>query len=389
MTRRVIAWWTGSRLLLLVLLVLPKVGRDALLGDVRLYGRWGRGIADWSSLPYRDFGWEYPPGAAAVVTPPAVFGDAYPLAFLAMMLLADLAVLAVLLRLGARLGSDRGAWLWLAGTTAMGPIVLTRFDTVSALLALLAVLALASGAHVAAGLALGGGFLTKLWPAVLGIVIPYVAGWRRVLAVALATVAAGVGAVLAIGGAEHGGATLERHADRGLQVESVAATPVVVAERLGATVDISFHPSSGSWDATGDGVGAALLVSTAATLLALALVAILVARLRRAPELWLDVAATALLLVTVTGKVLSPQYVVWLLALYGAALCRRDSPVTGPAVVVAATSLLGQFVFPVYYQDLVNGGGVVVVAALALRNAALVVAAALSVTAVWRRTARP
>jgi hypothetical protein len=256
------------------------------------------------------------------------------------------------------------------------------------LLAVLALLAMASGAAVSAGLALGGGVVTKLWPAVLLVALPFVRQRWRIAWSATLVVVVTVLAVLAIGGAKHGQDTFSRHADRGLQVESLVATPVVVAQRAGAAVDISFHRSSGSWDVTGTGASAALTASSVLTLLALTLIGWLVWRVRREPELWLDLCATSLLLLAVTGKVLSPQYVVWLLALLAAALCRRGSPLVAPASLVAGSAVLGQVVFPAYYFDLVNGGGTVVVVALALRNLALAVATALAVRTLYSATRR-
>lgn len=379
-----VAGWLVSRLGLLVMFVLPRVGGRRMSSDMVLYERWGSGIADWSSVPYRDFGWEYPPGAAAVLTPPAFAGDAYPVAFVVLMLLADAAILAVLLRLAGRLGSARGPWLWVGGVLLMGPLILARYDAVSALLALLALLAVVAGAPVAAGVALGGGFVTKLWPAVLLAVAAFAEGRRRLLAAFGATVALTIGAVLAVGGAAHGAETFERHTGRGLQSESVAATPLVVAKRLGAAVDIAFFPTSGSWDVTGTGAALALAATSVATLAAVALAGWLAWRARHAPELWLDVAAVALLLLAVTGKVLSPQYFIWLLALLAAALCRRGSPLGRPAVLVALAGAFGQVVYPVYFTDLIRGDGVVVVVALVLRNALLVAATALATRAVWR-----
>jgi uncharacterized membrane protein len=379
--------WCATRAVLLVMLLLPTVGRTRMLHDVRLYERWGNGIADWSSVPFRDFGWEYPPGAALVVTPPAFFGSAYEPVFVAMMLLADLALVLALVRLGRVLGSQAGAYAWVFSTLLLGPLLYTRYDVVSALLAVLAVLALAAGAPLAAGLALGGGVATKLWPALLVVVLPFVRTWRRVVAALAATLAVTVLAVLAAGGAAHGQSTFTRHADRGLQVEAVVATPLVVAQRLGAAVDIAFYPSSGSWDLTGTGVDAALRLSSLLGLAALVGIGFLVWRARRAPEAWLDVAATALLLLAVTGKVFSPQYLIWVFALLAAALCRPGSPLRTPAVLVAVAAAFGQVVYPVYYLDLVLGGGSVVVACLVARNALVLAAAVLAYRQTVKSTA--
>ena len=386
---RTLGVWAATRVVVLTMLVLPRVGGLALFQDPKRYRAWGEGIAHWTSVPYRDFAWEYPPGAAAVVTPPAFFGEAYHVVFLALMVLADILTLLVLIRLGERLGSNRGVWIWIIGTAFMGPLIYTRYDMASALLAVVALAAVAAGTPFVAGLWLGAGIITKLWPAVLAVMLPFVQGTRRIVAGTAVVLAVTAVAVLSIGGAEYGSAMFGRHTARGLQVESLAATPVVVMHRAGAAVDISYTRSSGSWDVTGTGAAAALYASSMLTLLALLVIAVLVWRVRQAPELWLDLAATALLLLTVTGKVLSPQYVIWLLAVFGAALCRRDSPLLVPAALIAGTTVLGQVVYPAYYPDLVSSDGYVVVAALILRNLALAVAAILAVRIVWRCAATP
>ena len=389
MTRgRLWAAWAATRAVMFLLLVLPRVGGPTLFGDMRHYERWAEGIRDWSSVPYRDFVWEYPPGAALVITPPAWFGS-YQRVFVLLMLACDALVVYALVRLADRLGSDRGPWLWVGGILLLGPIAFTRYDSVSALLAVVAMLGLAAAAPIAAGLALGGGIVMKLWPAVLLVVLPFVPRPRRVLAATGAALLATVVAVLATGGGEHGGELVRRHTGRGLQVESLVATPVVIAERAGADVDISLHPSSGSWDVTGTGEHLALNASTLLTAAALALILALAVRARRRPETYLDLAAVALLLLTVTGKILSPQYLIWLFAVLAAALCRRGSPLGVPAAVVAASAVLTQAVYPVWYSDLVNGEGLLVVVALTVRNVLLLVAAVLAVRALWRSTARP
>jgi hypothetical protein len=247
----------------------------------------------------------------------------------------------------------------------------------------LAVLALSAGAAGLAGAAIGAGVVTKLWPAVLLLAVPFVPSRRRLLVALGATLAATALVVLAAGGATYGDAFLRHQQARGLQVEAVAATPLVVAERAGAAVDISLYQSSGSWDVTGTGAAAALRVADLATLLAAGLVLLLAWRVRRRPESYLDLAATALLLALVTGKVLSPQYLLWAFALLAAALCRPASRLALPALLVVAAAPLTQLVYPAYYRDLVNGGGLVVVIALAVRNALLLAAAVTAVVRLW------
>jgi hypothetical protein len=372
---------------LLVMLWLPRVGRKTIVSDVRLYGRWAHGIVTWGRVPYRDFAWEYPPGAALFITPPGVSHAWYPTLFVLEMVLVDLLALVALRRLGMRLGSDRGVLLWIFGVLLLGPIVLTRYDVAAGLFAVLFALALASGAAVAAGVALGAGIGTKLWPAVLVLALPYVRDRAKVLASCGATLAAMALVVVAIGGGGRLSGVLTHQADRGLQVESVAATPLVVLQRMGRPIDISLYKTSGSWDVTGQGAAGALTVSNALTVAAALLVLLLAWRVRRRPEAYLDLVAVAMLLVVVTGKVLSPQYVTWLLAVLAAALCRKGSPLWVPALLVAVAAPLGQVVYPAFYKDLVNGEGLVVVVALVARNAVLVAATVLAVVRLWQSLA--
>lgn len=373
--------WIATRVVLLLLVNAPIVGGRILFGDARLYRRWAHGILTWSHVPYRDFAWEYPPAAAVAIVPPGLAPYYYRGLLVAEMLLVDLLVFVALRRLARRLGSDAGVWLWVVGGALMGPILFTRYDSLAALFAVLA-----ATLGPLAGVWLGLGIAAKLWPAVLLLAVPFVRERRRLLLGLAASLSAVVLVVLAIGGARHGGAIFEHQADRGLQVESVAATPLVIAHRAHVPIDISLYPSSGSWDVTGPGTSVALTVSNVATVAAGAFVLLLAWRVRRRPELWRDLVATALLLVVVTGKVLSPQYVVWLLAALAIALCRRGSPMGVPAGLVAFAALLGQYVYPMYYRDLVNGRGLVVVIVLLVRNAELLAATAVAVAAMWSLT---
>ncbi len=382
--------WAVSRGILLLMLALPVVGQHTLYGDLARYQHWADGIVHWTRLPFRDFGWEYPPGAALVIAPPGFVSDVYDAVFITLMLAADLAMVVTLRRLGTRLGSQRGTYLWIAGVTLLGPVVFTRYDTVSSLLAVLALSGVAAGAPVAAGLALGGGIVVKLWPALLVVVVPFAAQRRRLIVAAGAVVVVTVLAVLSIGGARHGSETFTKHTRRGLQVESIAATPIVLAQRAGADVDISAHVSSGSWDVTGTGASVALEATSVASALALALIGVLVLRVRRNPERWLDLAATSLLLVAVSGKVLSPQYELWLLALFAAAVCRPDSPMWPTGLLLVVTAGLSQVVYPMNYHDLVDGSGLFVVGVLVLRNVLLLLATVYAVMRVWQgRSATP
>ncbi len=311
---------------------------------------------------------------------------------LAAALLTDAAFTA-LLYVVARGGSR---WLpaatWTAAVVLLGSTSLARFDLLPGILCGVAVLVVnrwpaVSGA--VAALATG----IKLWPA---LVVPALLGharsWRRVLGAGVGTGLVLVATSLALGGWDRLLSPLRYQLDRGLQLESVTATPAVVAWWLVPDAWQINYAASKSYEITGPAVSTLLGLSMLLTLgylAALALawwrLAVLVRRGRRidtATTVWLVLAATTGFVVT--GKVLSPQYLLWVAPVAAAGLAVADSPRlrcwTGGLLLAAA---LTQVVFPWGYTALVGGDGHVAatVLALAARNlllALLFIAAAVA-----------
>ena len=135
------------------------------------------------AVPYRDFGFEYPPAALPPMLLPAYMSWSYATSFAVLMGVCGAACIAAaasaLRAVGA--GMDR-TW---AALLAIGvaPLVLgslfdTRFDLWPTLLAVGALAALVRERAVLSGALLGLGFAAKLWPAVLlPIAVAYL--WRR------------------------------------------------------------------------------------------------------------------------------------------------------------------------------------------------------------------
>jgi hypothetical protein len=185
-------------------------------------------------------------------------------------------------------------------------------------------------------------------------------------------------------------------AQRGLQIESVPATPLMLMRAV--------HPH-GTWDIRvskyksteifGWGVHPMLLVSTAITAVGLLGLAWLWLRCRRFGDDsitlgWLILAAATVL--TVTNKTLSPQYILWLggpvAALF--VLAPRDAAVRRAAGLLLGLSVVTQVIYPIYYAKLVNVGWhtLPMTGLLAARNVLLIVLAGLAGREVYRRTAR-
>lgn len=222
MDRWVLPTWIVTRGLVLALVFAIGHGDAERMQDVGYYLEVARHVVDARTMPGTDM-WQYPPGAALVLVLPMLAGVAgYATAFVLLMAACDAAITRILLALGRRHGSRLGVWAWLLAMPWLREYPLLRFDLVPALLAV-AALAMLARRPALFGLLAGAGALVKAWP-----IVVLAAEWRpRRLLVASVVAAATFLAGVALAGALLGpqDAALDNQAARGLQVESIAATP--------------------------------------------------------------------------------------------------------------------------------------------------------------------
>ena len=273
-------------------------------------------------LPYRDFAFEYPPAAIPVELLPAYFPWSYATSFAVLMGACGAACIAA--AASALRTVEAGAVRTWAGLLAIGvsPLVLgslfdTRFDLWPTLLAVGALAALVRDRAVTSGALLGLGFAAKLWPAVL-LPIAVVHLWRRkgptvagitVAAFVVATAACFVPfAILAPAGLR---ASLSGQLDRPLQVESLGAAVLMVAQHAG--LHLNTIGSHGAQALTGRGTGLAADLSTALEIVSVVGIWVVFARRRFVDgETTLVAAAATVAALVAFDKVLSPQYLIWL-----------------------------------------------------------------------------
>jgi hypothetical protein len=372
--------WVVTRLALLLCVFKAVVfpGPDVTTDVSVIYQGW-YDLLRTGTFPRDDVTWQYPPAAALAVLTPALlpFLD-YASAFFVLAFLADLAVLALLLAAGARPGrSPIGAWVWVAGVPLLGPTVYARYDVMVTAVAVAALLA-GAGHPRTMGALVGLGALLKVWPALL------LAGAVRRRAWGAAAVTAGVlsaAFALSMPGAF---AFLAFQRDRGTEVESLGGLVFHVARQFGWRGEVLLH--YGSVEFLGPWVDE---VSDAAVGLgALACGWLLLWRLRAgrfAPHTLADAAFTAVLLFTVTSRVISPQYLVWLVGLASVCLCFRTSRMGLPAALVLAASLVTVLEFPVWFAHVVASDPLGVTL-LFLRNGLLVAATVTAAVRLWRST---
>jgi hypothetical protein len=331
--------------------------------DVPLYQSYGERVAD-GLVPYRDFSFEYPPGALPAIVLPALVTsslDAYRAAFVEeLALVGILAVLAfdAALRATRLPRRERIVSLGLVALLPLllGGVLLTRFDLVPAALVAAALALAAAGRPRAAALVVGLGAAVKLYPALL---VPLLAvdAWRRggrrelaiVVGLAAAPVVLAYGVFLAV--APDGVLdSLGRQVGRPLQIESVGAG-VLLALHQAFGVGLSWASGSGSQNLTGVGAGTVAVLQGVAQAAAVVLVWVGYARGPSTTERLVRFAAASVVAFVALSKVLSPQFLVWLVLLVP--LVGGPRRRAALVLTVAACALTAVW-FPARYWDLVR-----------------------------------
>jgi hypothetical protein len=337
--------------------------QHALILDTVEYHRYGSAIVD-GNVPYRDFGVEYPPGALPAFAAPAVGKPSFSLynrEFQVLMALCGagaLAAMAAVLRsLNASAERTAAALGFFAlAPLVLGSVILYRYDLWPAALTVAGIAGILAARQRLGFAALGLGMAAKAFPAVvLPPALVYV--WRTrgrrealvCLGVAAVVVAVVVVPFLAL--APHGvWESIVHQASRPLQIESLGSAALLAAHHLGGlalTLDSS-HGSQNLGGSLPDAVGAA-----SSALLAAALVVTWLAALRgpATPERLVQYAAASVVAFAAFGKVLSPQFLIWLIPLVPLVRGRRGLAASG---LLGLALLLTQVWFPIRYWDLVH-----------------------------------
>ncbi|MEU3461001.1 glycosyltransferase family 87 protein [Streptomyces sp. NPDC006733] len=356
----------------------------------KVYRGWYDVLAS-GTFPHDDVSWQYPPGAALPILAPRLvpFLD-YSHAFIVLCAVCDAVVLAALAHAARHADGRRsvaGPWMWVVGLPLLSTVPWSRFDVMVTAVAVGALLAAGSRrvwADRVFGVLVGLGAVVKVWPVLL---LAGTARGRRTrlswAAAALSAVLVTVGFLLAMPGAL---SFLAYQGDRGIEVESLGALPFHLARHFGWSGH--WAPHDGSMEFIGPYVGLVARVSAALTVVAFGW--LLLWRVRSGAgrtEAWAlpDAALTAVLLFVVTSRVISPQYMVWLVGLAAVCLLHRATTQRPVAWLVLGACVLTTAVFPYLFRDLL-GGSVPAALLLAARDLILLVAAVMSGVRLWRGT---
>ncbi len=358
--------------------------------DLDLYRHWmAVGVTD-HAWPVLDGDWVYPAAALLPMRAAAALGGVtstigFAVAWCAIVAVLDAIAVTVLLRVpaGPR-GHDPvvGAWWWLAFLLALGPVAIGRLDAIIAPIVVVALVLAARHPRVSSALLTLGAWIkvapgAVLLPLVLAVRRPV----RQVVAPAAAVSAVVVGAVAAGGGLTHLTSFLDEQGARGLQLESVTATPWLLTALVSSSVKRYYNNSIVTYEIAGPGTqGVADLLGLLLPL-AVAVAAALAwwARRRSTEDFLLRGALLVVTVLIVFNKVGSPQFIGWLAPPVAVALAAGRPRWRRTAQLVLGLALTTQIVFPLAYGDVLYGGvGITVL--LAARNVGLVVLLGLTVT---------
>jgi hypothetical protein len=326
--------------------------------DLAIYRDAGEAILG-GQIPYRDFFIEYPPGSLPAFVPPALFSvdrAGYITLFASEMALV-LVVALVLTALAAR--KLRGLWAWpvpaltfVAAAIMLYPVAVTRYDAAVALTLAGGALGAALGGRYVylAYASLGLGAAAKLVPALATVPLARREAARG-YAVFFGVLVLFFAPAVLLGGDRFLN-SFAYHAERGLQVESLAASILL---KLGWVNGISFE--YGAFEVHGRGVGLASSLSLPMTGVLLLITALAMYRHHRRGGLdagrFPRYAAALILAFMLGSKVLSPQYIIWLLPLVP--LGAEGLAGAGVSLIFLTACWTTTQVFPIHYGDLLNG----------------------------------
>jgi hypothetical protein len=376
-------------------------------GDLGLYLDKAAAIS-LGLAPYRDVPLEYPPFALVpMVLPLALWPFGPPsLTVYAWLFAGQMAVFLVALALVVgRIVRIRATWPrdTPVGAPAVAPedvraeqrrvgirllilaagasLALTwRFDLFPVLLATVGLWAALEHRPVAAGAAIGAGILAKLFPLVLGPALAVAwmmpRAWFRLNRIAQFVGAVGVVVVggmlpfVVVAGYD-AFAFVGYQSERGLQIESVGGGLVLFWGLLSGD-PITLQSPFSAWEVTGTLARAVLALTSAALFAGLGALALLAWPRARAeaardgsvsPATIVTLATAAILVLVLTSKVFSIQYVVWVVP-FAALLPARKFWLAAAAVALTIP------IHPVLYEALVRQEALPILV-LNLRNALL------------------
>jgi hypothetical protein len=360
-------------------LTASKLFPDAIsFSDLSLYEYWAYQVDNGTGVYGFATEWVYP---ALAFVPIWIAGAinivSYEISWLILVFALNNAGILLLVRPASNekiFSGTHASWAFVAALFLLGPVAVSRIDSVSAALAIFGLVAIGrNSTGIAAALFTIAGWI-KIWP--IAMFVAMVAAFKkRVQVFFVATlISVSIIAVGIIAGGTKVFSFVTQQQERGIQIESVMATPWMWLAKFGSA-DLFFDDVVLTNQVSGALVQELASISNYLLFGALGITFFLAIRAIRAgrdrTQVFVLASLTGVLDLIVFNKVGSPQFMIWL-AVVLVALVYFGISISKLALVIgAAILLLTQLVYPIFYVELL-GLETVPLGLLTLRNLLMV-----------------
>jgi hypothetical protein len=374
-------------------LTASKLFPDAIsFGDLSLYEYWAYQVENGTGVYGLATEWVYPALAFVPIwIASALNTGSYEVSWLALVFVLNTTALLLLIRpatTGRLFSGTYASWAFLSALVLLGPVAVSRIDSVSVALAIFGLVAISRNSRgIAAALFTLAGWI-KIWPVALFAAMIAVFK-NKIQAVVVATIisASIIGIGLLAGGTKVFGFVLQQQ-ERGIQIESVMATPWMWLAKFGSA-NIFFDDSILTNQVSGPLVQEVAAVSNYLLVAALGITAFLAVRAVRAGrnrnQVFVVAALTGVLDLIIFNKVGSPQFMIWLAVPLVALVYFRINKSKVALTIGSAILLLTQLLYPVFYIELL-GLETMPLGLLTVRNLLLVSLLTWATTQILKKT---
>jgi hypothetical protein len=357
--------WAAFILVHLWLAAINLYGPGQPLGDVtNVYKFWTDQLVIAHFREGIDGPWVYPILAILPMLAARAFGpEFYAGTWLGIVMLLDAIAFGVITGWGKNRENTAVAWWWVVFLLLLGPIALGRIDSITAPIAIVGILLVATRPRVATVILTIATWI-KVWPAaLLAAILISVRGRVHVVTAAALTSAAIVAVALSLGAGTNVVSFVSQQTERGLQVEAPISTIWLWRAFAGVPDTVVYYDQAFlTWQLRGAGVDVAGVLMNPLMMLvvvAITLLALLAARNRvPAPDLLPTLSLAYVVALIAFNKVGSPQYITWLAipVILGLATnaAGRGRSFRTPAIMVAVLAALTQLIYPYLYGYLLG-----------------------------------
>jgi len=324
-------------------------------GDLSLYSYWSLQVNSGADIFGLETDWIYPALALLPIWVPSLAGGlGYELAWLTMILVLNTIAILVL-ALAPSKSSVQSSWWFVLGLILLGPVAISRIDSISVVLAVFGILFVGGQRFSAAASLFTLAGWIKIWP--IALFLAMLVSFKNIPRILIPAVVVSL-AILLVGWQMGGSSVLgflAAQQNRGIQIESVLSTGWMWSARLGLSEvyfdqDVLTNQITGPLTLELAAVSNWMMLIAVGFSLALALRALRAGANPREVFVWASLAGVLNLIVF--NKVGSPQFMIWLLVPLVAGVYFGIPKLNSLLALSMSVLALTQLVYPVFYLEL-------------------------------------